>query len=81
VLSGDWRRAEAVAADRLGNTYVLDRDARQVYMYSAAGEETGVIGPSLSDGIQLRRPEDLAVDGSGRLLIADRDVRALIVLE
>jgi hypothetical protein len=31
--------------------------------------------------VELRDPRDIAVDGSGRLLIADRRLSAIIVIE
>lgn len=81
LLDGEWGRAEAITTDDLGNIYVLDRDQRQIHVYGPEGDTRIVLGPTLPGGIELRRPEDLAVDRSGRLLVADRDARALIVLE
>ena len=32
-------------------------------------------------GIELKSPRDISVDGSGRIYIADRDLKAFLVIE
>ncbi|MEM9553798.1 MAG: hypothetical protein AAGC60_06045 [Acidobacteriota bacterium] len=81
VIAEDWRRPVALALDILGTLYVLDRGERQVFVYSAAGRRVDTIGPDLGAGIELRNPVDLAVDGAGRLFIADTKLPFLVVLE
>ncbi len=81
VLKGGWKRPVALALDALGNTYVLDRGHRTVEMFNAAGQRQARIGPSLGGGIELRKPVDLAVDGSGRVFIADSDLPFVVLLD
>jgi TolA-binding protein/sugar lactone lactonase YvrE len=81
VFSGSWKRAEALTVDLLGNLYVLDGKEGRIDVYSPAGQRLESVGPQLPGGIQLRAPLDLAVDGSGRLYIADAKLAAVVVLE
>ncbi len=81
VLKGGWKRPVALALDALGNIYVLDRGNRTVEMFNAAGKRLARLGPSLGGGIELRRPVDLAVDGSGRVFIADTDLPFVVLLD
>lgn len=79
--AGDWRRPEALAVDLLGNVYVLDRDDERVAVLGVDGRRWTEVGTRLPGGIELDSPRDVAVDGSGRLYIADRNLRAVVVLE
>ncbi len=81
VLKGSWRRPVAIDLDPLGNTYVLDRGQRTVEMWNAAGQRQARLGPQLGGGIELRKPVDLAVDGSGRVFIADNDLPFIVMLD
>ena len=82
VLEGSgWKRPQALAIDRLGRMYVLDRGSRTVLVYDADGQRLDSLGPQLGGGIELRSPVDLAVDGSGRLFIADEKLPFVAVLE
>ncbi len=81
VVSRRWKRAEAITVDELGNIYVLDRDARTIEIFAPSGQLLGSAGPNLPGGVRLGSPRDIAVDGAGRLLIADRDTAAVMVLE
>ena len=81
LLGGNWRRPEAIDCDPLGKIYVLDRGNATVEVYTADGRPWATVGPVLAGGIELKSPVDLAVDGSGRLFIADSKLPFLVVLE
>ncbi len=72
VTASDWRRPEAMAIDALDNFYVLDRGDKRIHVYSSEGARLARLGPALPGGHRLDDPRDLAVDGSGRIYIADR---------
>jgi hypothetical protein len=80
-VSRPWRRAEAIAIDDFDNVYVLDRDAKQIEVFGPDGSRRAQIGPSFPGGLELRDPRDIAVDGSGRLYIADRGLGAVMMLQ
>ena len=73
-------RPAALAIDPLGNFYLLDRAEKRIEIYDREGRLVVVVGPTLPGGLDLARPEDLAVDHSGRLFIADSR-RGVLVLE
>ena len=77
----DYRPPKANSVARLGRMYVLDRGSRTVLVYDADGQRLDSLGPQLGGGIELRSPVDLAVDGSGRLFIADEKLPFVAVLE
>ena len=81
VVVGTWGRAQALDIDQLGHLYILDRDENQIHVFSPTGEPMLVLGPQLPGGVELRDPRDLAVDGSGRLYIADRGTDTIVILE
>ncbi len=81
VSSSSWKRPQALALDRLGNIYVLDRGQRKLEMFDPSGRRLTSLGPNLGGGIELKSPEDLTVDGSGRLLIADSKLPFLVLLD
>ncbi len=81
LIQGDWRRPEAITVDELGNVYVLDRDAKTVDVFGAGGNLRWQLGPELPGGIELNSPRDIGVDGSGRIYIADRGLKAFLVVE
>ncbi len=81
VSSGSWRRPEAVDIDLLGNLYVLDRDEGRIYVYKPDGTQLEQSGPDLPGGGRLDDPRDLAVDGAGRLFVADRGAKKIWVVE
>lgn len=80
-FTGSWRRPQALAVDASGNVLVLDGGENRIEIRDAAGERAGAIGPSLPGGIELRSPEDIAVDGAGRLYVVDSRLSQLVVLE
>jgi outer membrane protein assembly factor BamD (BamD/ComL family) len=81
VVRGEWRKPEALAVDALDHLYILDRDTAQLHIFDAAGVRIAVLGPTLPGGIELRNPLDVAVDGLGRIFIADPRLGAVVVLE
>jgi hypothetical protein len=70
-----------MTVDALGNIYVLDAGASRIEVLHQDGQRLAFVGPVLPGGRELRSPEDLAVDGSGRLLIVDSKLSSVIVLE
>ena len=80
ALNG-WRQPYAVAADGAGHVYVLDRDAKRIDVFDPEGGIRWSLGPVLPGGVELRDPRDLAVDGAGRLLIADRGLSSVVIVE
>jgi DNA-binding beta-propeller fold protein YncE len=76
-----WREPYALAVDAAGFVYLLDRGNRQIEIFDPELGAGWTLGPVLPGGVELRDPRDIAVDGSGRLLIADRRLSAIIVIE
>ena len=81
VVVGTWGRAQALDIDELGHLYILDRDENEIHVFSQTGQPLEVLGPQLPGGVELRDPRDLAVDGTGRLYIADRAAATIVILE
>ena len=81
LISGAWRKPTAIATDPLGNLYVLDRGTATIEVFDAAGRRWTTVGPVVGSGIELRSPVDLAVDGSGRLAIADSKLPFIVVMD
>jgi len=79
VVSG-LDRPRALDVDLLGDLYVLERGGR-VRVFGPDGAPLAVLGPELPGGARLDDPEDLAVDGTGRLYLADPKQTGVIVLE
>lgn len=79
--SAAWKKPAAVDVDALGFIYVLDRSLRRVELYSPGGQLLAAKGPNMGGGIELRSPEDLAVDGRGRVFIADSKLPFLVMLD
>ena len=77
-----------VAADSAGNLYVADTGNNTIRKITSAGMVSTLAGragsPGLADGApgvsQLRHPQGLAVDGAGRVYVADTDNLAIRVL-
>ena len=57
------------------------RNEKTIDVFTSTGESLVTIGPRLSNGVELDDPRDIAVDGSGRLYIADRGLDAILILE
>ena len=60
---------------------VADGFGPSIYIRDPEGNRIDSIGPTLPGGLELRSPEDIAVDGHGRLLIADRGLAQIFILE
>jgi sugar lactone lactonase YvrE len=77
-----------VAADRAGNIYVADTGNNTIRKITLGGVVSTLAGragsPGLADGApgvsQLRHPQNLAMDNSGRLYVGDTDNLAIRVL-
>ncbi|HVS62544.1 MAG TPA: tetratricopeptide repeat protein [Thermoanaerobaculia bacterium] len=80
-FTGSWRRADAIATDQLGNVYVLDRGSNQIDVRTMGGTKIATLGPLLPGGLELKSPEDLAVDAFGRVLIIDSKLEGPVVVE
>ena len=76
-----WRRPAALDVDRFGNRYVLDQRSNQVLVYDPEGNQLAALGPVLPGGIELRAPTDLAVDGMGRIFIAEGSLATVLAVE
>ncbi len=59
--------------DGLGNIYLLDDSQNQVYQYDADGNFVDRFGSKGDGPGLLASPEDLTVDGQGRIYILDQD--------
>lgn len=82
TVTGAWQRPEALAVDAFGNSYVLDRAARRIQVVDREGVELAAIGPVLpGGGVELRNPLDVAVDGMGRVFIAEGRMETVLVVE
>ena len=81
IRGSGWKRPVALDVDPLGNLYVLDRGRRVLEMFDASGKRLASLGPQLGAGVELRNPVDLAVDGSGRLFIADEKLPFVVLLD
>ena len=82
TVTGAWRSPQALAVDAFGNSYVLDQAERRVLVYDREGVQLAVIGPVLpGGGVELRNPMDIAVDGMGRLFIAEGRMETVLVVE
>ncbi len=79
-ISSIGRRPKALAVDVGGNVYILDQAQKTVEVRDRAGNKIASIGPNVG-GIELRDPEDISVDGQGRLYIVDSRLAQVIVLE
>jgi sugar lactone lactonase YvrE len=80
AASGAWKQATALTVDALGFVHVLDGGNSRIHTYDSTGSEVAVVGPGLPGGLELRKPEDLAVAGDGRLFVVDARA-GVIVLE
>lgn len=77
----ELKRAVAIDVDALGHVFVLDRGTGQIHLLGPDGFVQTTLGPNLGGGIELRQPVDLAVDGSGRVYVADTRLPFVVRLE
>jgi TolA-binding protein len=78
----DWELDSpvAVARDDLGRVHVLDDRARSITIFDRLGRRVTTIAlPRLGEE-ELRSPSSLAVDGSGRIYVADRKLGRVVRL-
>lgn len=80
-FSAAWQRPAALDVDPFGNRYVLEQRTNRVFVYDADGNPLSTLGPILPGGIELRAPTDLAVDGMGRLFIAEGRLATVLAVE
>jgi DNA-directed RNA polymerase subunit RPC12/RpoP len=62
-----------LAVDGLGYSYLLDDSQNQVYKFDATGNFVDRFGSKGDGPSLLENPEDLIVDGQGRIYILDQD--------
>jgi hypothetical protein len=70
-VSGDSELASRAAIDGVGNIYVLGRFNESVFIYSADGKYRNRVGSGGDAPGQFRAPNDVAVDGEGRIFVSD----------
>jgi tetratricopeptide (TPR) repeat protein len=81
LVSVPGSRPIALEVDALGNLYVLDQQQSSIRVIDPAQRTLATIGPILPGGVELRSPEDFAIDGAGRIYIADSRLGAVYVVE
>jgi Ribosomal protein L7/L12 C-terminal domain len=69
--SGDSELSARVAADGLGNIYALGRFNEAVFKFGPNGKYITRFGGKGSEAGQFRAPHAIAVDGQGRVYVAD----------
>ena len=81
TFRSDWLRPAALDVDAFGNRYVLEQRTKQVLVYDPDGNLLSALGPVLPGGVELRTPTDLAVDGMGRIFIAEGRLATVLAVE
>jgi streptogramin lyase len=81
LSSVTWDEPYALDVDDLGYLYVLDRGAKKIDVFDPEGVSRWSLGPVLPGGVELRDPRDIAVDGQGRLYIADRSLSVVVMVQ
>ncbi len=76
-----WLRPAALDVDPFGNRYVLEQRTNRILVYDPDGDLLSSLGPMLPGGIELRTPTDLAVDGMGRIFIAEGRLGTVLAVE
>jgi len=76
-----WREPYALAVDAIGHVYVLDRRSKRIDVFDPDGGILWSLGPVLPGGVEFDDPRDIAVDGGGRIFVADRGLSSLVVIE
>ena len=89
AIQADLDSPSGVAVDGAGNVFIADRDNHRIRKVDAAGVISTVAGTGVfgfggdggpADLAQLRRPYDVALDGTGNLYIADSSNHRIRVL-
>ena len=76
-----WQRPAALDVDPFGNRYVLEQRTNKILVYDPSGNLLSSLGPVLPGGVELRSPTDLAVDGMGRIFIAEGRLGTVLAIE
>lgn len=76
VTEGLYKKTEISSVDEfivdgLGNAFLIDHSLMQVYHYDSEGKFVDRFGSKGDAPGQLDGPQDIAVDGQGRILVAD----------
>jgi hypothetical protein len=81
LASVSWEEPYALDVDAFGNLYVLDRRTKKIDVFDPDGVSRWSLGPVLPGGVELRDPRDVAVDGQGRVYIADRNLSVVVLVQ
>lgn len=81
TISLTARKPAAIDVDHLGNIYVLDGGEGTISILANDGTPITRLGPTLPGGSELRAPRDIAVDGAGRLYVADAKLPYVLMVE
>ena len=71
AITGDSELKSRVAVDGLGNIYLLGSFNYAVFVFSPEGKFTNRVGSKGNAVDTLNAPNDVAVDGKGRLYVSD----------
>jgi hypothetical protein len=71
IAPGAFKRPTAIATDRAGDVYVLDRDRRQITVFSPDGAVLRQWGGYGNGPGQFTDPSDLTVDRFGNVYVTD----------
>ncbi len=81
LARGTWKKPIAIAIDPLGYLFALDRGERRLTIFDPQGQPQVSLGPELTGELALRNPVDVAVDGHGRVYIADAKLPFLVLVQ
>jgi hypothetical protein len=70
-ITGDSELQARVAVDGLGNLYVLGTFNDSVFVFDSQGKYQNRVGAKGSEVDTLNAPNDVAVDGKGRVFVSD----------
>jgi hypothetical protein len=71
----------AIKRDSSGRYYILAAPASTVSVYGADGKRTGEIPSANSQGVKIVFAEDIDIDASNRLFVADRGTNAVKIFK
>ncbi len=78
--SDTYRDVRDMAADSLGNVYVLEGRDRRIKVYDPAGRPLRTVGPRIG-GFELRDPRYIAIDEADNLYVLDRRQNSVVVVD